>query len=125
MRVKKKGGPGKWFSGYVHRVELTDVYLYFDSSFHSLRGQSYEVNFTLHRTPLRRMYQAVFVAFNQERLLFPSKERIESLSQPTERAISGIRLFNRQLETNPLQKLAIASILAQTPGSVPFIVYGP
>lgn len=71
------------------------------------------------------MHQALSVAWNPERILFPSKENIPEGYPPTQDEIDSIRLFNKYLEGNPPQKLAVASILSQPAGSVPFVIFGP
>lgn len=125
IRVKPHGSNGKWHAGYVHHVELEHVSLQFHHSFVGLKNQKFDVRFTLGRTPLRRMHAGLSVAWNPARLLFPAQEHIQDCVAPSADEISAVRLFNRTLETNPSQKLAVTSILCQPPGGVPFVVFGP
>ncbi|KAF8320844.1 P-loop containing nucleoside triphosphate hydrolase protein [Clavulina sp. PMI_390] len=125
IRVRVHGRDGPFYAGYVHMVEHEHVLLKFNYSFSAVRGQRFDVRFTLNRSSLRRMHQALAVAWNPERILFPSERDIEFSTAPTEEEISDVRLVNRYLESNPSQKLAVTSILNQPPGSIPFIIFGP
>lgn len=125
IRVKNHGGVDKWFVGYVHRVEQSSVLLRFHPTFNSYKGQRYDVCFFLCRSTIRRMHHALSVAWNSGRLLFPSQTDGASLVGPTEAATSRLRFFNRLLEDNPPQRLAVTGITMQPPGSVPFIIFGP
>jgi helicase MOV-10 len=106
-------------------VELNQVLLRFHNSFKAFKGQLFEVSFNLSRSSLRRMHQALLIAWKPERILFPSEEHIAGAYPPTADEIDGLRLYNRYMEGNPAQKLAVASILSQPPGSVPFVIFGP
>lgn len=125
IRVRVHGREGKWYAGYVHKVEMVTVQLRFHHGFTAVRGQLFDVRFTLGRTPLRRMHQALAVAWNPERILFPDETHITEGATPTEDDLGGVSLYNRRLENNPQQKLAVTSVLCQPPGSVPFVIFGP
>lgn len=128
IRVRIHNRPeGRWYAGYVHKVESRHVHLKFHSSFVAVRKQKFDIRFTLGRSPMRRMHQALNVAWNPDKLLFPTEEHIDEvdLRRPTTEEVTELKLFNRLLETNPMQKLAVASILCLPPGSLPFIVFGP
>ena len=125
IRVRHHGGKDHWWGGYVHKVELNQVLLRFHNNFKPFKGQLFDVCFSLSRAPLRRMHQALSVAWNPERILFPTAEHTRGGHPPTQDEINGIRLFNKYLEGNPPQKLAVASILSQPAGSVPFVIFGP
>lgn len=72
------------------------------------------------------MHQGLATAFTPHRLLFPDEVvKTSMLSRPTRAEVDGLRVFNRLLEDNRPQREAVAAILHQSPGSVPFIVYGP
>ena len=121
----KSSSAGPWFRGFVHRLELKGVHLRFHPSFHGLRGEKYNVRFQLNRLPFRRMHQALDTGFNAERVLFPNEELLGERNPPSSSDIRKIKTIKREIGTNEPQLLAVASILYQPPGSVPFIVFGP
>lgn len=125
IRVRASGSQGRWNLGYVHKVAQAFVSLRFHNSFAPIRGQSFDVRFVLGRSPLRRMHQALSVAWNPERIQFPTQEHVTCLTAPTTLELASVRFFNRKLERNPPQRLAVASVLMQPPGSVPFVIFGP
>ncbi|KIO33700.1 hypothetical protein M407DRAFT_229531 [Tulasnella calospora MUT 4182] len=117
-----------WFRGYVHVVEQNQVGLKFDPSFHSFRGQKYDVRFELNRLTLRRMHQAVaHHKFREERVLFPNEDIVKKLRmrKPVDRQMDRYSPFDRQIATNPPQWLAVTAIAELSPGAVPFVVFGP
>lgn len=125
IRVRVHGRDGSFYAGYVHRVEQEHVLVRFNHTFLAVKGQKFDVRFTLTRTSLRRMHQALAIAWNPERILFPSDNDVRDVYPPTQDEIDNVRLFNRSLENNSSQKLAVTSILCQRPGSLPFIIFGP
>jgi helicase MOV-10 len=125
IRVRHTGGKEYWWGGYVHKVKQTEVLLRFDPRFNAYKGQTFDVRFTLGRTPLRRMHQALDVAWNPPRLLFPDHDDVQLDAIPTPTEISSLRPFNRILDSNPAQMLAVTSIVNQKRRSVPFIIFGP
>jgi helicase MOV-10 len=112
----------QWFGGYVHVTEDYSVALKFATSFNSIRGERYDVRFSLSRGPLRRMHQSLDTAC-PARLLFP-KPSHRHITLPTNQT-DALSLFNRNIEQNPHQSLAVRSILHLPRGSPPFIVFGP
>lgn len=112
---------GKWFEGRVHFVRREEVGLKFHYSFPSAeRGQLYNVRFKLNRFPLRRQHQALVTAFTPERIFFPIRPHI--FAKPRNTPFS---LYNSNLANNAPQLDAMTSIVKSSPGSVPFIVFGP
>ncbi|KAG8913246.1 hypothetical protein FRC01_004650, partial [Tulasnella sp. 417] len=117
-----------WFRGYVHVVEQNRVGLKFDPSFHSFRGQKYDVRFELNRLTLRRMHQAVsHTKFREERVLFPNEDIVKRLRmhKPLAVQMNGYFPFDKQIATNKPQWLAVTAIAELGPGAVPFVVFGP
>ena len=122
---RKDSSAGPWFRGFVHKLDLKKVHLRFHPSFHSLRGEKYNVRFQLNRLPLRRMHQALDTNFTPNRVLFPDELRLGGGAPPNSSYIQSIRTIKREIETNEAQLLAVAAIVRQQPGSVPFVVFGP
>ena len=119
---------GKVHGGFVHVVEGLEVGLHFHTSFRQTRGETYDVDFSLCRLPLRRMHQAL----NQlnwnislaPRLLFPAINIVPSARLPSTEQFR-MSLFNLRIQENHPQLQAVASIVSQPLGSVPFVVFGP
>jgi helicase MOV-10 len=82
------------------------------------------VHFKLNRYPIRRQHQAMDTAWAEARILFPEEDHVRSLRR-VDPARRPLRLYNRLIASNPPQLQAVASVLHQEPGSVPFIVFGP
>ncbi|KAG8853053.1 hypothetical protein FRB96_008431 [Tulasnella sp. 330] len=126
-RVSNNIGDGKWFEGYVHKVEKTRVALVFHPSFRAIRGQRFDVRFRLSRLPLRRMHQALETNCLEPRLLFPNPSIVETLRmrRPTVMETRVIQPFDKKIAENAPQWLAVCSIANLRPGAVPFVVFGP
>ncbi|KZS97367.1 P-loop containing nucleoside triphosphate hydrolase protein [Sistotremastrum niveocremeum HHB9708] len=125
VQASSSSGSGKWFEGRVHRIRQLAVEMKFDSSFFALSGEKFSVRFELSRHPLRRMHQALSSAFKQPRILFPLDEHLKTINAPKSSFQSELRIVNRNIASNEHQLLAVAAIVKQPPGSVPFIVFGP
>ncbi|KAF5466114.1 hypothetical protein F2P56_016069 [Juglans regia] len=108
------------YQGYIHRVEADEVYLKFDSDFHSHHrdGNLYNVQFTYNRINMRRLYQAIEAAEELEmEFLFPSE------------------CFNgRQIETTPLvpiscnlnpEQMCSIEMILGCKGMPPYVIHGP
>ncbi|KAH7908653.1 RNA helicase [Hygrophoropsis aurantiaca] len=119
--VQKIGGiEGQWYEGGVHVVRQAEVGLRFHASFTGWSPrQRYIVRFKLNRIPVQRQHQALDTAFTTRRVLFPALNDVKL------GPVVVIRPFNRLIETNDPQRLAVISILRQQPGSPPFVVFGP
>jgi hypothetical protein len=87
------------------------------------------LRFRHNRITLRRQYHALTTSFPpSRRLLFPSVSDIKPkrhLSRADIYELKFRHLANRRIRDDPQQLQAVVSILGQTKGSVPFIVYGP
>lgn len=122
--VQEEGATdGRWFEGHVHVLRQAEVGLCFHSSFARYdEGRKFQVRFKLNRIPTRRQHQAMDTVFAEERVLFPTIEHL-----PQKRPISNgpMKLFNSLISTNPRQLQAVASIVHSSPGSLPFVVFGP
>ncbi|KAF5322682.1 hypothetical protein D9619_001136 [Psilocybe cf. subviscida] len=122
--VQEEGATdGRWFEGHVHVLRQAEVGLCFHSSFARYgEGRKFQVRFKLNQIPTRRQHQAMDTVFAEERVLFPTIEHL-----PQKRPISNgpMKLFNSLISTNPRQLQAVASIVHSSPGSLPFVVFGP
>ena len=122
--VQKVGAAeGHWYQGRVHVVRQAEVGLRFHKSFgESSTTQPYNVRFKLNRIPVKRQHQAMDTVFTQDRVLFPLAAHLPS-SDAT--GNQPIKVFNSLIQSNQPQLLAVKSIVNQTPGSPPFVVFGP
>ncbi|QRW00523.1 RNA helicase [Ceratobasidium sp. AG-Ba] len=109
-----------WYVGYVHVVRQEEVGLRFAHRFLPSANTRFDVRFCLNRIPLLRMHQALATAFVELRVLSPAPEH-----ERQRRAIGGVQTINRLVQTNPPQLLAVKSILSLSPGSPPFVIFGP
>jgi helicase MOV-10 len=98
-----------------------EVGLRFHGSFGWSAAQRYNVRFKLNRIPMQRQHQAMDSVFAQARVLFPSENQVPRTPYTSTR----LQLFNPLLATNPPQRQAVNAIMQQTPGSVPFVIFGP
>jgi helicase MOV-10 len=116
---------GRWYEGHVHAIRQLEVLLCFHSSFNRHpEGQRFHVRFKLNRIPLRRQHQALGSAFTEDRILFPLATHLTPGAVPTPRTAS-IRLYNKLISSNPPQLQAVTSICNLSPGSPPFVLFGP
>lgn len=113
---------GKWFSGFVHTIERDEVGLRFGRGFRvSNPDDRFYVRFQYNRIVSRREHQAIQATRPVPRLQFP----LLSHMKPQTALQGAIVTFNPDIETNPAQKRAVSSILGLSPGSPPFVVFGP
>ncbi|KAG8978724.1 hypothetical protein FRC05_009997 [Tulasnella sp. 425] len=96
---------GRWFRGYVHGIQQTNVVLGFHPSFDYPPGQNINVEFELNRSLLRRMHWAMRSEYCPRSTLFPC---------PGDVFAQGLAA--------PSQHDAIAML---PPGAIPFIIFGP
>ncbi|KIM34476.1 hypothetical protein M408DRAFT_325872 [Serendipita vermifera MAFF 305830] len=122
--VKEHGGKPRWWSGYVHRVELETVGLRFNPGFKPIKNQKFDVRFTLNRLTLQRMHLGLDTGGLAPRLLFPSEADVKN-RKPSEGTIKTLNPINRLVGQNPPQMLAVTAIRNLLPGSPPFVVFGP
>lgn len=124
IAVKKSGGADdKWFEGHVHYLREAEVGLRFHGSFSKHATRQFDVRFQLNRVPLRRQHQALRTSHHAPHLLFPQATHA-TVSAAT-LSTQSISLYDRKIENNPRQLQAIKHILALSPKSAPFIVFGP
>lgn len=122
--LRQHGGPPRWWSGYVHKVELHRVGLRFHHGFRPLRGQKFDVRFTLNRMILQRMHQGLDSGGLNPRILFPTEADVKS-KKPSEEKIRTLNPINRLVGQNPSQMLAVTAIRDLPPKSPPFVIFGP
>ena len=99
------------------------------TDFNLHQGTKFVLQYRHNRTALRRQYHALTMSFPlPRRLLFPSVSDIKPKRHLSRAEIYNLKfrhLVNRRIRDDPQQLQAVMSILEQTKGSVPFIVYGP
>lgn len=122
--VKRHEGSDTWYKGCVHEVMADSVSLRFDEAFTAIKGSKFDVQFLLNRLPFRRMHQALTARSDTRRLVFPEHQHVKA-SPVTVEEIASIKPFNRRIGENPEQLTAVASIVNQPPGCVPFLIFGP
>jgi len=113
---------GKWYEGRVHEIGVKDIKLRLNDDFSLYRGSEVDVQFVLNRLPFRRMHQGLTVSLSPPRVLFPEINHAWTSPVPPENKMTFV---NRAIGENPEQAGAVAAILRQPPGSLPFIIFGP
>ncbi|KAK2463831.1 hypothetical protein APHAL10511_004136 [Amanita phalloides] len=124
----RRSGDETWYTGRVHEALEGRLTLYFSSKFNAefkkFERARYDIGFVYNRLPERRKHQAVMSPYKPMRLLFPN--RIHIRNSPVTRAeVDAVQAINRQIASNYEQLEAVAAILKQPPGSVPFVIFGP
>lgn len=71
------------------------------------------------------MHQTLADGYSPSRLLFPDTEYLQGATRVLQDKIVEINPFNRPLGEDKEEIEAVAAILNQKPGSVPFVVFGP
>ncbi|KAG8704637.1 hypothetical protein FRC11_009731 [Ceratobasidium sp. 423] len=108
------------YGGYVTDVRQSEVVLQLHEDFPGVDGEEWEARFTVNRVVLRRMHDSVGRAEpGYARVLFP-----ESTHQLPRNQLPRLSI-DRQISTNPRQKLAVERIISMAPGDIPFIIFGP
>ena len=116
---------GRWFEGHVHIVREKEVALRFHESFRVYApGRLFHVQFKLNRIPIQRQHQAMDAVFTEDRVLFPVVKHLPT-DRPSSTFKSTLKLYNSLISSNERQLQAVASVLAQPPGSLPFVIFGP
>jgi helicase MOV-10 len=62
--------------------------------------------------------------FTEDRVLFPDVKHLPSGGPPSA-SKSTLKVFNTLISSNEPQLQAVVSIVAQRPGSLPFVIFGP
>jgi helicase MOV-10 len=125
--VQEQGGTttGRWFEGDVHVVRDAEVALRFDGSFNVYApGRQFHVRFKLNRITVQRQHQAMNAVFTEDRVLFPLVMHLPSGGPPSA-SNSALKLYNTLISSNEPQLQAVVSVVAQRPGSLPFVIFGP
>jgi helicase MOV-10 len=104
---------------------MNDVILRFGDNFSTYKGTKFDVRFVLNRLPFRRMHHALVNSFIPARIFFPSARDVNGMKKVTAQQMSELRLYNRELQTDEEQLETVAAVLNLSPGSVPFVVFGP
>ncbi|XP_075997327.1 putative helicase mov-10-B.1 [Genypterus blacodes] len=111
------------YTGYVYRVELDRVKLGFSKrlleSF--ISNMRFNVEFTINRFPMKLQHRAVNFAVKHQLgdVLFPSAAAVASVP------VLELRIFNRNLESNPQQLAAVQRIVEGSSKPAPHLVFGP
>ncbi|KAM4047751.1 helicase MOV-10 isoform 2-T2 [Anomaloglossus baeobatrachus] len=112
------------YKGYVHGVELEKVKLGFSDKLvqNFFPGMKFDVTFTFNRMPLKVQHRAVDLAKkkNLNECLFPTGSRQQSIINT-----EGLRLFDRKLEDNKEQYMAVKSIVSGLSRPAPYLIFGP
>ncbi|KAF7668035.1 hypothetical protein LDENG_00036090 [Lucifuga dentata] len=120
---ENKVDPITVYTGYVHKVELDRVKLGFSKKLLEsfIDNMKFNVEFTINRFPLKLQHRAVDLAARHQLgdVLFPSGAAVTSVPLPK------LRIFNRQLESNPQQHAAVQCIVAGSSKPAPHLVFGP
>ena len=122
--LARRSGDSDWYQGRVHKVHFDILTLYFPDGFSNYRGNKYDIRFVYNRLPDRRKHLAVISPYKPMRLLFPDKTHIKN-ERVTPSEVVAINPINREMQSNYEQLEAVAAIVKQPPGSVPFIIFGP
>ena len=116
---------GRWFEGHVHVLRQTEVGLRFHGSFGVFSpDRRFHIRFKLNRIPVRRQHQAMDAVFTEDRVLFPLITHLPG-GRPPSPSDATLKVFNSLISSNGPQLQAVVSIVAQRPGSLPFVVFGP
>ncbi|XP_023391491.1 putative helicase MOV-10 isoform X3 [Pteropus vampyrus] len=113
------------YKGFVHRVELDRVKLSFSPSLLSrfVDGLTFKVNFTFNRQPLRVQHRALELAGRWQ--LWPTLFPVASREVPLLSSDLKLKLYDRNLESNPEQLQAMKHIVTGTTRPAPYIIFGP
>ncbi|KAK3556979.1 hypothetical protein QTP70_022320 [Hemibagrus guttatus] len=120
---ENKTQPITVYKGYVHRVELESVKLGFSKNLvqNFIANMKFNVEFSFNRFPLKLQHRAVQLATTHKLgdVLFPTHNGVKQAELPK------LRMYNRDLETNPEQKAAVQHILSGQYKPAPYLVFGP
>jgi len=113
---------GKEFEGYVYRVEKEEVHLEFHREFsrYHVNGAACDVRFTFSRTPLRRMYQALYYHLTTNSTLVHPQPTV---ALPL--TLDRLSFFDRKISNNKSQKKAVKSVVKGCHGNAPYLIFGP
>ncbi|XP_035677058.1 putative helicase MOV-10 [Branchiostoma floridae] len=116
------------FKGYVHHIERDCVSLGFNYRLLDkfIDGMKFDVRFSFNRLPQRLQHRAVQLAEEHSLgdVLFPTLQIAGSkgiLHSPTEQ----LKLYDRSIEENAEQYLAVRHIVAGSSRPAPYLLFGP
>ncbi|XP_033121738.1 putative helicase mov-10-B.1 [Anneissia japonica] len=113
---------GKFYKGYVHRVEMEELVLGFDSSLVKgyIDNSKFEIHFTFNRLPLRLQHRAVSIPILLRDFLFPKETTfLRPLCNP------AITFFDSNIGKNDQQSAAVRHITEGSSRPAPYLVFGP
>ncbi|XP_033097182.1 putative helicase MOV-10 [Anneissia japonica] len=117
---------GERYKGYVHRVEMEDLVLGFNSSLVKvyIRNSKFKIDFTFNRRPLMLQHRAVMQAIPNglKHVLFPKKI---TAAKATLLNNATITFFNRDIKNNAEQSEAVRHITKGSSRPAPYLVFGP
>lgn len=121
--VTHKGRKRPVFAGVVHQVQDTSLYLAFGDEFMEtfIDNMKVNVSFEFNRHPLKVSHRALEMSGQNQltHLTFPV------LPPLAETSVRSIVPFNRKLDHNPEQMLAVRNIVSGTSRPAPYVVFGP
>ena len=112
------------FEGFVDDVGEQDVFLAVNTRLTDMfvKNMKFDVRFTINRFPLRNMHRAVEFARKEGGFMesiFPTRE---SRSAGPAKHVTP---FNRLVEGNTAQMLAVSNIVGRSSGTAPYVIFGP
>ncbi|GAA5912860.1 uncharacterized protein JCM6883_004858 [Sporobolomyces salmoneus] len=110
----------RWYEGIVTSVEEARVLLRFNKSFKPEANARYDVQFTISRIPTRRQLKALEGPLPRSHLLFPTLGLDAAFSD-----VHEFNFFSPAIASNPSQSQAVTSIVNNTSGDAPYVVFGP
>ncbi|XP_033121728.1 putative helicase MOV-10 [Anneissia japonica] len=121
-----KDSPNKCYTGYVHRVEMEELVLGFNSRLVKgfIKNSKFEIEFTFNRLPLQLQHRAVGQAIPKglTPVLFPD---IRTAAKAGPLCNPAKTLFDRTLESNAEQRAAVRHITEGSSRPAPYLVFGP
>lgn len=116
------------YEGYVHEIDDNQVSLGFGPQLlaNFISGMLFDVRFTFNKLPLYSMHRSLDIITDDQLkyVLFPSWAHAAScptLFNPTD----NLSLYNRKIEENPEQLIAIKHIVAGSSLPAPYLIHGP
>ncbi|KAK3103257.1 hypothetical protein FSP39_017883 [Pinctada imbricata] len=127
VRVNNNGQVGdKEYQGFVHEVRNDSVALGFNESLMSMfvPNMKFNVRFVFNRLPLKLQHRACELAPEESLrdILFPKPDTICTMGNDES---MDLKLFNKDIEKNQEQCVAVSHILRGTSRPAPYIVFGP
>ncbi|KAG8916916.1 hypothetical protein FRC01_002784, partial [Tulasnella sp. 417] len=106
----------KWYRGFVHGIQQSNVMLGFHPSFSTVPGQRFDVEFELNRLLFQRQHFAMASPYRKREILFPQSDDILTygLRAPSQQAMNNRNIYDERVSLNPPQlqaAIAIAQLL--------------